>query len=66
LDGPICGEPHDADVDAALHPLTNRFSQKLETRARLVALYALWYNFVRQRKTLRMSPAMAVGIENHL
>jgi hypothetical protein len=27
----------------------------------MVALYALWYNFVRIHKTLRMSPAMAAG-----
>jgi hypothetical protein len=31
-----------------------------------VALYALWYNFVRVHKTLRMSPAMAAGIETRL
>jgi hypothetical protein len=28
----------------------------------MVALYALWYNFVRVHKTLRMSPAMAAGV----
>jgi hypothetical protein len=32
----------------------------------MVALYALWYNFVRMHKTLRMSPAMAAGIETSL
>ena len=32
----------------------------------MVALYALWYNFVRIHKTLRTSPAMAVGIETRL
>jgi hypothetical protein len=32
----------------------------------MVALYALWYNFVRIHKTLRTSPAMAAGIENRL
>ena len=32
----------------------------------MVALYALWYNFVRQHKTLRVSPAMAAGIETRL
>jgi hypothetical protein len=32
----------------------------------MVALYALWYNFVRIHKTLRMSPAMAAGIESRL
>jgi hypothetical protein len=46
--------------------LTNAFSKKLENHARMVALYALWYNFVRVHKTLRMSPAMAAGIEPRL
>jgi hypothetical protein len=32
----------------------------------MVALYALWYNFVRIHKTLRTSPAMAAGIETRL
>jgi hypothetical protein len=32
----------------------------------MVALYALWYNFVRVYKTLRMSPATAAGIETRL
>ncbi len=32
----------------------------------MVALYALWYNFVRVHKTLRTSPTMAAGIETRL
>ena len=32
----------------------------------MVALYALWYNFVRVHKTLRVSPAMSAGIESRL
>ena len=32
----------------------------------MVALHALWYNFVRVHKTLRVSPAMAAGIETRL
>jgi hypothetical protein len=32
----------------------------------MVALYALWYNFVRIHKTLRVTPAMAAGIETRL
>ena len=32
----------------------------------MVALYALWYNFVRIHKTLRASPAMAAGIETSM
>ena len=47
-------------------PLTNAFSKKLENHAHMVALYALWYNFVRIHKTLRTSPAMAAGIEKRL
>jgi IS1 family transposase len=46
--------------------LTNAFSKKLENHEHMVALYALWYNFVCVHKTLRMSPAMAAGIETRL
>jgi len=46
--------------------LTNAFSKKIENHAHMVALYALWYNFVRIHKTLRTSPAMAAGIETRL
>ncbi|HXC12013.1 MAG TPA: IS1 family transposase [Stellaceae bacterium] len=46
--------------------LTNGFSKKLQNHEHMVALYALWYNFVRIHKTLRMSPAMAAGIETRL
>ena len=34
--------------------LTNAFSKKLTNHAHMVALYALWYNFVRIHKTLRI------------
>src|SRR5271166_2830315 len=44
--------------------LTNAFSKKLENHAHMVALYALWYNFVRVHKTLRVSPGMGAGIES--
>ena len=45
---------------------TSAFSKKLENHAHMVALYALWYNFIRVHKTLRMSAAMAAGIETRL
>jgi hypothetical protein len=32
----------------------------------MVALYALWYNFIRVHKTLRVSPTMAAGVETRL
>lgn len=46
--------------------LTNAFSKKFQNHEHMVALYALWYNFVRIHKTLRTSPAMAAGIETRL
>jgi hypothetical protein len=46
--------------------LTSAFSKKLENHAHMVALYALWYNFVRIHKTLRVTPAMAAGIADRL
>jgi IS1 family transposase len=46
--------------------LTNAFSKKFENHFHMIALYTLFYNFVRQHKTLRMSPAMAAGIADTL
>jgi hypothetical protein len=46
--------------------LTNVFSQKLDNHVHMVPLHALWYNFVRVHETLRISPAMAAGIETRL
>lgn len=46
--------------------LTNGFSKKAENHGHMVALYTTWYNFVRQHKTLRCSPAMAAGLSSTL
>ena len=46
--------------------LTNGFSKKAENHAHMIALYAVWYNFVRIHKTLRCSPAMAAGVAARL
>ncbi len=46
--------------------LPNAFSKKFENHARMVGLYAVWYNFVRLHKSLRVSPAMAAGISDRL
>lgn len=46
--------------------LTNAFSKKLENHIHALALYFVFYNFTRVHKTLRMSPAMAAGITDHL
>jgi IS1 family transposase len=42
--------------------LTNAFSKKLDNHIHALALYFMFYNFVRVHKTLRMSPAMAAGV----
>ena len=46
--------------------LTNAFSKKVEHHIYMVALYFLHYNFCRIHKTLRMTPAMAAGIDSTL
>ena len=46
--------------------LINAFSKKFESHVHRVSLYTVWYNFVRQYKTLRMSPAMAAGVADRL
>jgi len=46
--------------------LTNAFSKKVENHAHAVALFAMYYNFVRIHKTLRTTPAMAAGITKRL
>ena len=42
--------------------LTNAFSKKFENHAHMVAIYAVWYNFLRIHNTLRVTPAMASGL----
>ena len=46
--------------------LTNGFSKKVESHLHALALYFMFYNFVRIHKTLRTSPAMASGISDRL
>ena len=46
--------------------LTNAFSKKFENHAHMVAIYAVWYNWLRIHKTLRVTPAMAAGLSKTL
>ena len=47
--------------------LTNAFSKKFENHMHMVALYTVWYNFVKQHKSLKgLSPAMAAGVSKTL
>lgn len=42
--------------------LTNAFSKKVQNLEAAVALHFMHYNFVRIHKSLRVTPAMAVGV----
>ena len=43
---------------------TNAFSKKLRNHRAAVALHAAWYNFVRVHQTLRVTPAMELGVSD--
>jgi len=46
--------------------LTNAFSKKFENHRAAVALHFMYYNFGRIHKTLRITPAMASGLADHV
>jgi len=46
--------------------LTNGFSKKLENHRAAVALWICFYNFCRVHETLRCTPAMALGVTDHI
>lgn len=46
--------------------LTNAFSKKMENHAHSIALFAMHYNFCRIHQSLRVTPAMAAGLTDHV
>jgi hypothetical protein len=46
--------------------LTNAFSKRVEGHRHTLALFYVFYNFVRIHKTLKCSPAMAAGLSKTL
>ena len=46
--------------------LTNAFSKKVDNHAAMVAIHFMYYNSVRIHKTLRVTPAMAAGLSDHV
>ena len=46
--------------------LTNAFSKKIENHSHAVALHFMYYNFCRIHQTLRITPAMAAGVSDHV
>jgi hypothetical protein len=46
--------------------LTNAFSKKWENHCAAIMVWVAFYNFCRVHRSLRMTPAMAVGISDHI
>jgi hypothetical protein len=46
--------------------LTNGFSNKIENHVHALSLYFIYYNFCRIHQTLRITPAMAAGVTDHV
>lgn len=46
--------------------LTNGFSKKLENHEAAVSLWVCFYNFCRVHETLRCTPAMELGVTDHI
>ena len=46
--------------------LTNAFSKKLENLEHAIALHYMHYNFCRIHQSLRVTPAMEAGINDHV
>ncbi|WP_347989821.1 IS1 family transposase [Methylomonas sp. AM2-LC] len=46
--------------------LTNTFSKKLENHMHALSLYFMFYNYCKIHKSLRITPAMAAGLTDHV
>ncbi len=46
--------------------LTNAFSKKVENLACMLSLHYMHYNFCRVHQTVKMTPAMAAGVADHV
>jgi len=46
--------------------LTNGFSKKIENHIHTLSIFYMHYNFCRVHKSLRVTPAMAAGISDHV
>ena len=77
----ITGEPIEADVSTSyverqnltmrmgmrrFTRLTSGFSKKIENHEHAIALHAMYYNFGRIHKTLRVTPAMEAHVTDHV
>jgi hypothetical protein len=46
--------------------LINAFSKQVDNHKAMIALHYMHYNFGRIHKTLRVTPAMEVGVADHV
>lgn len=46
--------------------LTNGFSKRVENHSHMVALYSVWYNWMKAHTTLRVTPAMQAGLADRV
>lgn len=46
--------------------LTNAFSKKFENHVHMVAIYTVFYNWLRIHKSLKVTPAMEAGLTDHV
>jgi hypothetical protein len=46
--------------------LTNAFSKKFDNHLHALAIYFVWYNFLKLHKAHKLTPAMAAGITDKL
>jgi hypothetical protein len=46
--------------------LTNGFSKKLKNHSAAISLWIAFYNLCRVHETLRCTPAMALGVTDHI
>ena len=46
--------------------LTSGFSKKFENHMHMVAIYTVWYNFVKLHRAHKVTPAMAAGVSDRL
>lgn len=77
----VCGDPDPAHISTSFVErqnltmrmsmrrftrLTNGFSKKVENHMHAVSLHFMYYNFGRIHKSLRVTPAMAAGVSDHI
>jgi hypothetical protein len=55
-----------SNIHLAAARLTNAFSKKLENHIVAISLHYAHYNFCRVHQTLRVAPAMAAGLTDHV